>query len=263
MRRMRRKWESQSGASILLALLFLLVCMMVSASVLMAAASNAGKIRSNYEEQQRYLALSSALRLVAGQIAEAEYTGGYTVQRWVVPIFDEEGIRIGETKYYHVRQTAGGLTCGELGGALDLTKALDGVYAREFTGPGRTALSGDETAPLPFESGLKVTVDGEDAVKEKFPEVTVKAVLRTDLRIRLSAELKEGGGRSYRMEAELTASGLPALGFVPDGDEFAGDASMPGKEGFSEQAREDLPGGGAAPDVTWELDWIAKEVAGG
>ena len=250
MRRMRGKWESQSGASILLALLFLLVCMMVSASVLMAAASNAGKIRSNYEEQQRYLALSSALRLVAGQIAEAEYTGGYTVQRWVVPIFDEE-------------QTAGGLTCGELGGALDLTKALDGVYAREFTGPGRTALSGDETAPLPFESGLKVTVDGEDAVKEKFPEVTVKAVLRTDLRIRLSAELKEGGGRTYRMEAELTASGLPALGFVPDGDEFAGDASMPGKEGFSEQAREDLPGGGAAPDVTWELDWIAKEVAGG
>ena len=248
MRRMRGKWESQSGASILLALLFLLVCMMVSASVLMAAASNAGKIRSNYEEQQRYLALSSALRLVAGQIAEAEYTGGYTVQRWVVPIFDEEGIRIGETKYYHVRQTAGGLTCGELGGALDLTKALDGVYAREFTGPGRTALSGDETAPLPFESGLKVTV---------------KAVLRTDLRIRLSAELKEGGGRTYRMEAELTASGLPALGFVPDGDEFAGDASMPGKEGFSEQAREDLPGGGAAPDVTWELDWIAKEVAGG
>ena len=81
MRRMRGKWESQSGASILLALLFLLVCMMVSASVLMAAASNAGKIRSNYEEQQRYLALSSALRLVAGELERAEYRGRYDVDQ--------------------------------------------------------------------------------------------------------------------------------------------------------------------------------------
>ena len=37
----RGKLRSQRGASILLALLFLLACMMVAASVLMAAASNA------------------------------------------------------------------------------------------------------------------------------------------------------------------------------------------------------------------------------
>lgn len=53
MKTLNRKLHSQRGASILLALLFLLACMMVAASVLMAAASNAGKIRSNYEEQQR------------------------------------------------------------------------------------------------------------------------------------------------------------------------------------------------------------------
>ena len=52
MKTLREKLHSQSGASILLALLFLLVCMMAAASVLTAAVSNAGKIRSNYEEQQ-------------------------------------------------------------------------------------------------------------------------------------------------------------------------------------------------------------------
>ena len=47
MRQLIQKLRSQSGASILLALLFLLVCMLAAATVLMAAVSNAGKIRSN------------------------------------------------------------------------------------------------------------------------------------------------------------------------------------------------------------------------
>ena len=47
MKTLREKLHSQSGASILLALLFLLVCMMTAASILMAAVSNAGKLRSN------------------------------------------------------------------------------------------------------------------------------------------------------------------------------------------------------------------------
>ena len=42
MKKLKGKFHSQSGASAVLALLFLLVCMMVAASVLMAAVSNAG-----------------------------------------------------------------------------------------------------------------------------------------------------------------------------------------------------------------------------
>ena len=45
MKRVKEKLKSRRGASILLALLFLLVCVLVAMSVLMAAASNAGKIR--------------------------------------------------------------------------------------------------------------------------------------------------------------------------------------------------------------------------
>ena len=44
---LRKKWKSRSGASILIALLFFLVSIMVSSSILMAAVSNAGKLNRN------------------------------------------------------------------------------------------------------------------------------------------------------------------------------------------------------------------------
>lgn len=78
MGQIHKKLKSNSGASIVLTLLFLLICMMVGASVLMAAASNAGKSRSNREENQIYLAMSSALRLVVDDLKGAKYCGQYT-----------------------------------------------------------------------------------------------------------------------------------------------------------------------------------------
>ena len=77
MKALKRKWNSRRGASILLALLFLLVCVMAGATVVMAAASNAGKIRSNKEEQQKYLTLSSALQLLCDELRSVEYVGQY------------------------------------------------------------------------------------------------------------------------------------------------------------------------------------------
>lgn len=96
MEALKRKWKSSRGASILLALLFLLLCVMVGASVIMAAASNGGKIRSNQEEQQRYLALSSALRLVCDELESMEYVGRYkygyaSVYSWEVVGQDSDG----------------------------------------------------------------------------------------------------------------------------------------------------------------------------
>ena len=74
MKRAAEKLKSTRGASILLALVFVLVCTTVGASVLMAAATNAGRTRSNHEEQQLYLALSSSLQLVADDLDGAVYT---------------------------------------------------------------------------------------------------------------------------------------------------------------------------------------------
>ena len=77
MEALKRKWNSRRGASILLALLFLLVCMMVGASVVMAAASNVGKTDSIKKEQQKYLTLSSALNMLCGELANVQYVGRY------------------------------------------------------------------------------------------------------------------------------------------------------------------------------------------
>lgn len=182
MKKLKGKFHSQSGASAVLALLFLLVCMMVAASVLMAAVSNAGKIQSNYEEQQRYLVLSSALRLIAGELEHkedgqgAEYQGRYTVLKWTEELVrrNEEGELDESTKetnyYYQIRQNLGTFSCGPLSEldeegktpvnpvdgsplnkeVLTFRKELDGVFAKEFTGfLGYEGLSPASTATLP------------------------------------------------------------------------------------------------------------------
>lgn len=74
---LKRKWNSCRGASILLALLFMLMCIMAGTSVLMAGASNVGKISGDKDEQQKYLTLSSALQLLVAELESVEYVGKY------------------------------------------------------------------------------------------------------------------------------------------------------------------------------------------
>ena len=126
----RKKLNSQSGASILLALLILLLCVMVGASILMAASSNAGKSRSNQEEHQKYLALSSALRLVCGELEQAEYRGRYELEIITKEQVDENGEAVEHT-YYSFQQIDGEFNCG-LGDTLPLLDELDSVCRGTF-----------------------------------------------------------------------------------------------------------------------------------
>ena len=113
---LKRKLQSQRGASLLLALLFLALCSLVSATILMAAVSNAGKARSNLREHQSYLALSSAVDLICDEIVRSEYQGKYHYREEVVetPVEDPEtGEETGEvttTTYYHFTQQEGSCT---------------------------------------------------------------------------------------------------------------------------------------------------------
>lgn len=286
MKRMREKLHSRRGLTILMALLFFLVCMLVAASVLMAAVSNAGKLRSNYEQQQKYLALSSAIRLVSGQIEKAEYTGNYTVKRWKKDIYTEnekgEQILVDTIYYYQVCQTPGKFTCGELTdtnvpefSVLDFRPELDGLYAKEFAGVGYAPLPDGEIAALPSRARtLTVEVGGEgeqaQALKEKFPPVTVKVTMDAGRRIHLTATLSEGGGEEggeegrpgavYQMEAELYAVGTLSVDFIPLGGELP-TSGQPGGDHVSPlpdtvRAKPD------EPDVKWKLDWIDRKEAG-
>lgn len=284
MNTLRKKLHSQRGASILLALLFLLVCMMAAASVLMAAVSNAGKIRSNYEEQQRYLALSSALRLVAGEIERAEYRGRYDVDQWTerITVIEADGIEtVIETNYYRVTQKPGAFTCGKLAAlvldadgkltqdnttVLSFQKELDGLFSKEFNGTGYQSLPEAEAAPLPTNPPdtlpggpsrttrtLTVTVEGDPEIEEKFGSVKVEADMSQSRRIHLKAVL-EAGTAVYTMEAELTASGTPAVTYMP-GDRLPKDG-----RGAVTILNEELLKDQETEPVTWQLDWITREV---
>lgn len=284
MKTLREKLHNQRGASILLALLFLLVCMMVAASVLMAAVSNAGKIRSNYEEQQRYLALSSALRLVAGELERAEYRGQYKFNLWSETKKEEDGTVSDPQYYYSVTQEEGFFTCGELAKlnadgtpdedpVLTFRKELDGLFAKEFTGTGyKTEV---ETAPLPTNPPsvlgstpdvttrvLTVTVEGDTEIEEKFGPVRVDVDMNQSRRIHLKAVLDTGPAGVYTMEAELTAVNTPTVSYPTDrpdrlpknGPDTRADITV------EFQNLDPIPTEQTALAVTWQLDWITKEV---
>ena len=68
----RRKLNSQKGASMLMALLLMLVGIMVSAVIISAATSAAVNKRSEKEQQQAYLAVSSAAELVRDDFQSLE-----------------------------------------------------------------------------------------------------------------------------------------------------------------------------------------------
>lgn len=87
MQAIRRKLNSQKGASMLMALLLMLVGIMVSAVIISAATSAAVNKRSEKEQQQAYLAVSSAAELVRDDFQSI--TGRYKLVTTLVK--DEDG----------------------------------------------------------------------------------------------------------------------------------------------------------------------------
>lgn len=243
-RLLQKKLSSQKGASLLLALLFLLICMMVAASVLMAALSNAGKLRSNREEQQSYLILSSALRLVCGELAGTEYQGQYTYTYEPEIRDSETGALITPEKHLFTQQQ-GRFQCG-LAGVLPLGSDLDALFAQRFQ-----SATGEKT-PLPgppFGGEYQLTL-AADLDTTAHPElaslarpVAIACQMRTDGVIRLTATLSDQlpGAIPYTMEAELTPSALPGSVLVLSGSPT---------EGLNQ-----------TETIRWELNWIAKKGA--
>lgn len=248
MKRIREKWNSASGASILAALLLLLVCMMVAASVLMAAASNAGKLRSNHEEHQKYLTLSSALRLICGEIETSSYTGqySYAIEDVLKTVEQPDGTQGSVHDYYiHTYAQAEGIyTCGLNGSSdiLPLRDRLDFLFGEKLAAGAGVARNPDDryvfkartlSFNFPVRFTLTVKADG-------FEDVTVSFQLRKDGVITLTAALPEDKtGHVYAMEAEL----IPV---------------KPLDEVF---VLKNTAGDNQTEQVKWRLNWIAKKEA--
>ncbi len=75
MKRARAKLKSNSGASMVIALLFLLLCLTIGAIVLSAASASAGRLRTSRANQQNYLTVSSAADLLRDKLSGFKFTG--------------------------------------------------------------------------------------------------------------------------------------------------------------------------------------------
>ena len=73
MHRLSKKLNSQSGASMLIALVLLLVCVMVGSVILSSATGNADKLKKRRAEQQEYLAVRSAAELLRASLGGTVY----------------------------------------------------------------------------------------------------------------------------------------------------------------------------------------------
>lgn len=270
MRQLREKLKSQSGASILMALLFLLVCMMVSASLLAAAVSNAGKYRSNRIEQQNYLMISSAMQLVCDAVTDADYHGLYNYRR--TPVFrielDEEGNEIPVLDHYihEFQQVPGRFQCrmnlytGGAGTAdiLPVGADLDAVFAQGSNFRVAHEYPNDEYVYNPLgvsfsgvhRISLSVDLDG-DGWASNGEIVQIAVSMQQNGIVRLSGTIHaETSGKAYVMEAELVPKenpqktlrlGHPAVNAAAEEEVFLQDEET--------------------PPVKWTLNWIAKKEA--
>ena len=188
----RQKLNDRRGASILIALVFVIVALMVGAVVLTAASGNAGRVTHNRQDQREYLAVSSAVDLLREDLADLTLTGSYTktVVETTTTSVDEEGV-----EHTHTTRSApayaksAGLSGSELlaakedafaqlyystlpneGGLREPAPVIS--YPLRFSADsGRSvpAVSGTLTAILngegKYEIDVTLTCEGEDGVK--------------------------------------------------------------------------------------------------
>lgn len=211
------KLRSQRGASMLLALLFLLICSMVTASILMAAVSNAGKHRSNLEEHQVYLALSSAVSTLCDELNRCEYQGQYEYWRTETTTQHPDG-SITTTVTKHFKQLDGEYTYADTGTEASLKSLLladfDALFAKEIIRvlPSDISESGIKNGTL---APHTLTLTPDTGISDVDKPVHITLEVKESYAIYITAYLDELD--TYQLEAELTpnasAPTLPPLSY--------------------------------------------------
>lgn len=82
MGRINQKLHGKQGASMVIALLFFMICLTAGSLVLAAATADSAKTKDRYSSEQHYLAVASAARLLKAKMGSYSYTRGKTWQTW-------------------------------------------------------------------------------------------------------------------------------------------------------------------------------------
>lgn len=75
MKRMRKKLNDPTGASILFAILVFMLCILAGTAAVTAASANSGRYSHQRADQQRYLSVASAVRLLTGELTNNTFKG--------------------------------------------------------------------------------------------------------------------------------------------------------------------------------------------
>ncbi len=261
MKRAAEKLNSRRGASILLALVFVLACVMVGVSILSAAASNAGRTRSNHAEQQLYLSLSSALQLVADDLARTSYTPqvnddcSVTTREENIPgTEDENGVPEQKTITTYTHTLSKG-TCVMKGGSLGslFQESLDMIFSTymskksfpdSYLGDDEYRYINDFTSAASDEQAFTLTVSPEDLpvtedddTYDAARKVAVDVKIDDSYGITLTAHLAGDGADSYAKNFRLSTKLTRSSSTLPDIDIPTDDTTTP------------IP---ASPAVTWK-----------
>lgn len=194
---------------------------MVGASVLMAAASNAGKSRSSREEQQKYLTLSSAMQLVCDELTAAEYSAEFVqtkTEEVLKTIVTETGSYSVHDYYkYYYEQKSGSYTGGFSENVLPVLNTLDGLFAKgrlpvteiknsdHYIYSSSFTVSGDQAVEL------ELTVTAPDSGTGLNLPVKVTVVLKQDPAFRIYVTARLADDESYSMYAELICGTVPQI----------------------------------------------------
>ena len=257
----------------MLAFLMLLLCIMVASSVLAAAGSNAGRIKSNRIEQQKYMTLTSAVRLICDDLETAGYTAEYGKYEW-----EAAGVSSTE-KCFYIRQISGECSGNKLKDQIPLEKWLNYIFFSKG-GEGYEALSGTTdntltcalTVTLP--DGLKgypyYQVDQTVTVQVKIDPATYNIMLTAWLGdvvydptdgVKVTAELAAGmddpspliNHHGNGSALPVLPDGAPALPVPNDTNQTAGPFIKDGNTvTFTTIKKETLT------SMTWKLNWIKK-----
>lgn len=191
--RLNAKLNSQSGASLLIALLFFLLCLTVGAVVLTAATANAGRLVSLRRAEQGYLTVSSAARLLRDGLAEGQFQ---YVTTTVDGVEQSEPVSTADSGVLQdlLRDCGASVSQGMVPLPQDFTVEADGL----------DPVSGTLAMDQDYTLTLSLSRAGEDGQAHDFMTFTLPAQSRT---------VRDKTVREYSYDTEETdENGQPILG---------------------------------------------------
>ncbi len=163
---LRDKLRDGSGASIVIALVFFLICAIVGSVVLTAASVNAKAIQTNREMQQAEFTVGSAAQLVGNQFSSMAFTVDYAAS-----------------------------ANGALG--IDESAGIKASFGRQFWDEYGSAIWSAHAASKRFSQSIGVTLSGASA---NMPDVSGTVTVDPDLNITVDLQEADSAssGGAYR-----------------------------------------------------------------